>query len=119
MQEQIADSAYRAQGRVESGESIVVGVNKYVDPTAHAQAVEVHRIDPALEREQRESLAAFRARRDGTLAAERLASLKRAAATAAPLMPEFIEAADAGCTLGEMSDALREVFSVHRPTARV
>jgi methylmalonyl-CoA mutase N-terminal domain/subunit len=119
MQEQIADSAYRAQGRVESGETIVVGVNKYVDATAHAQAVEVHRIDPALEREQRESLAAFRARRDGALATERLASLKRAAATAAPLMPEFIEAADAGCTLGEMADALREVFSVHRPTARV
>ncbi|HEY7981231.1 MAG TPA: methylmalonyl-CoA mutase family protein, partial [Candidatus Eremiobacteraceae bacterium] len=119
MQEQIADSAYRAQGRIESGESIVVGVNKYVDPTAQAQAVEVHRIDPALEREQRASLAAFRAHRDSTIAAQRLASLKHAAQSSAPLMPEFIEAADAGCTLGEMSDALREVFSVHHPAARV
>ena len=119
MQEQIADSSYRAQGRVESGETIVVGVNKYVDPAAHAQAVEVHRIDPALERDQRESLAAFRARRDGPLAAQRLASVKRAAASTAPLMPEFVAAADAGCTLGEICDALREVFSVHRPTAHV
>jgi methylmalonyl-CoA mutase N-terminal domain/subunit len=119
MQEQIADSAYRAQGRIESGETVVIGVNKYVDPAAQTQAVEVHRIDPALEREQRESLAAFRALRDGALVAQRLASVKRAAAGAAPLLLEFVEAADAGCTLGEMCDALREIFSVHRPTARV
>jgi methylmalonyl-CoA mutase N-terminal domain/subunit len=119
MQEQIADSAYRAQARIESGESVVIGVNKYVDPAAQAQAVEVHRIDPALEREQRASLAAFRARRDGALVSQRLAAIKRAAAAAAPLLPEFVEAADAGCTLGEMCDALREIFSEHRPTARV
>jgi methylmalonyl-CoA mutase N-terminal domain/subunit len=119
MQEQIADSAYRAQASVESGETVIVGVNKYVDPNAQAQSVEVHRIDPALEREQRESLAAFRAGRDSALVAQRLASIKRAAAATAPLLPEFVEAADAGCTLGEMSDALRDVFSVHRPTARV
>ena len=119
IQEQIADSAYRAQARVESGEAVIVGVNKYVDPAAQAQAVEVHRIDPALEREQRESLAAFRARRDGELVAQRLAAVKRAAAGSAPLLPEFVEAVDAGCTLGETCDALREIFSVHRPTAFV
>ena len=119
MQEQIADSAYRAQARVESGETVIVGVNKYADSGAQTQAVEVHRIDPALERAQRESLAAFRARRDGVIVAERLAAVKRAAAATSALLPEFVEAADAGCTLGEISDALREIFSVHRPTARV
>jgi len=119
IQEQIADSAYRAQARVETGDAAIVGVNKYVDPVAETQAVEVHRIDPALEREQRASLAAFRAGRDGALVEQRLAAVKRAAAGDAPMLPEFIEAVDAGCTLGETSDALREIFSEHRPTAFV
>jgi methylmalonyl-CoA mutase N-terminal domain/subunit len=119
MQEQIADSAYRTQARVESGESVVVGVNKFVDANASGQAVETQRIDPALEREQRASLSAFRAKRDGPKVADRLAAVRRAAAGSAPLLPEFIEAVDAGCTLGETCDALREVFSVHHPTAFV
>jgi methylmalonyl-CoA mutase N-terminal domain/subunit len=119
IQEQIADSAYRAQARVENGEAAIVGVNKFVDPGSETQAVEVHRINPALEREQCESLVAFRAHRDGALVADRLAAVKRAAAGNAPLLPEFVEAVDAGCTLGETCDALREIFSVHRPTAFV
>jgi methylmalonyl-CoA mutase, N-terminal domain len=114
MQEQIADSAYRAQARMESHETVVVGVNKFVDPDVSAQAPQLQRIDPATEREQRERLAAFRARRDGRAVAERLAAVKRVASSSAPLMPEFIEAVDAGCTLGEVCDALREVFSVYR-----
>ncbi len=114
MQEQIADSAYRAQARTESGEAVVVGVNKFVDPEAPAQAPRLQRIDPAAEREQRERLAAFRARRDGAKVAERLAAVKRAASSTAPLMLEFVEAVDAGSTLGEICDALRDVFSLYR-----
>jgi len=114
MQEQIADSAYRAQARMESHETVVVGVNKFVDPDVSAQAPQLQRIDPATEREQRERLAAFRARRDAGAVAERLAAVKCAASSSAPLMPEFVEAVDQGCTLGEVCDALREVFSVYR-----
>jgi methylmalonyl-CoA mutase N-terminal domain/subunit len=119
MQAQIAESAYRAQARIESGETALIGVNKNVDPNSHGQSVETHRVDPALEREQRDKLEAFRARRDGGIVGQRLASVKRAASGAAPLLPEFIEAVDAECTLGELCDALREVFSVHRPAANV
>jgi methylmalonyl-CoA mutase, N-terminal domain len=79
----------------------------------------LQRIDAAIEREQKQRVAAFRARRDGAKAASRLASVKRAASSGAPLMPEFIEAVDAGCTLGEVADALREVFTVYHPAAVV
>ncbi len=120
MQEQIAESAYRAQAKLENGLTAVVGVNKFVEPDASAVAPLLQRIDPSIEREQCARLAAFRARRDGAQAAARLAAVKRAAtATGAPLMPEFVEAVDAGCTLGEVADALREVFSVYRPAAAV
>ncbi len=119
MQEQIAESAYRAQGRLERGESVVVGVNKFVESGGGAVAPPLQRIDAAIEREQKERLAAFRARRDSSAAAARIASLKRAAASNAPLMPEFIEAVAAGCTLGEVADALRDVFSVYHPAAVV
>jgi methylmalonyl-CoA mutase, N-terminal domain len=119
MQEQIADSAYRAQQRIESGDMIVVGVNRFVDPQAASQPIDIQRIDPALEREQRERLAAFRARRDGAQVERRLAEVKRTAASDAPLMPVFVDAVDTGCTLGEVCDAMREIFSVHKPVAAV
>ena len=119
MQEQIADSAYRAQARLERGEATVVGVNKFVEPESSSAAPALQRIDPSVEREQRERLTAFRAHRDGSAAAARLAAVKRAASSGAPLMPEFVEAVDAGCTLGEVADALREVFSVYHPAAVV
>jgi len=119
MPEQIADSAYRAQAKLEQGESIVVGVNKFAETGAAAAQPPLQRIDPAIEREQKTRLAAFRAKRDSAAAARALASVKRAAASGAPLMPEFIEAVDASCTLGEVADALREVFSVYHPAAVV
>ncbi len=119
MQGQIADSAYRAQQRIERGDSVVVGVNKFVDPDADSQSVALQRIDPAIEREQRERLAAFRGRRDAGVVERSLASIANAAASDGPLMPLFIDAVDAGCTLGEVCDAMRAVFSTHKPVAAV
>ena len=119
MQEQIAESAYRAQQRVEQGETAVIGVNKFADPHAAPQHVEIQRIDPEQERAQRERLAAFRSRRDGALVGQRIAEIKRAVSTHSPLMPVFIEAVDAGCTLGDVCNAMRDVFSVHKPAATV
>lgn len=119
MQEQIAESAYRAQRAVETGESVVVGVNKYVDAGAGSQAPQLQRIDPVIEKEQRERLAAVRSKRDAAMAADRLAAVRKAAQSGAPLMPEFIEAVDAGCTLGEICDTLRAVFSVYHPATAV
>ncbi len=119
MQQQIADSAYRAQQAVESGETSVVGVNKFVDPQAAAQQPQLQRIDPALEREQCQRLAAWRALRDAAKVSAALAAVGKAAASNAPLLPEFLEAVDAGATLGEVCDVLRDVFSVYHPARAV
>jgi len=119
MQQQIGESAYRAQRAIESGESIVVGVNKFVDPDETSADPSVQKIDASLEREQCKRLAQVRAQRDGARVAGCLASVVKAAKSSAPLMPEFIEAVDARCTLGEICDALRGVFSVYRPARAV
>jgi methylmalonyl-CoA mutase, N-terminal domain len=119
MQQQIAESAYNTQRAIESGESIVVGVNKFADPGESAQQPQLQRIDPAREREQRERLAAARSRRDAHAVTKRLAAIRSAAQSNAPLMPEFIEAVDAGATLGEVCDALRDVFSTYHPATAV
>ena len=118
MQGQIADSAYRAAQRLESGEAVVVGVNAFVEAPDGQPAPEVHRSDPRAEQEQCRRLAAFRAGRDSAAVAQRLAQLQAAAAAPeAALMPALLEAVDAGCTLGETCDVMRRIFSSYRPAA--
>jgi methylmalonyl-CoA mutase N-terminal domain/subunit len=119
MQQQIAESAYRAQRGIESGDSVVVGVNKFVDPAGAAPQVRLQKIDMGLEREQCRRLADFRARRDAAKAAANLTAVRSAAQSNAPIMPALVEAVDAGCTLGEICDELRGVFSVYRPARAV
>ncbi|MBC5824774.1 MAG: methylmalonyl-CoA mutase [Candidatus Eremiobacteraeota bacterium] len=119
MQAQIADSAYGAQQRSEAGTAVVVGVNRFRDPGESTNPVRLHRADPVFERGQCERLRALRAARDDAVVAEHLQDLKESAASGAPLMARLIDAVDKGCTLGEVCDALRTVFSVHRPRAAV
>jgi methylmalonyl-CoA mutase, N-terminal domain len=119
MQEQIADSAYRAQQRVESGEQKVVGVNAFAESHTASSSIELQRIDPAIERDQCQRLAAFRAHRDAAAVRRRLSTIADAARGHASLVPLFVDAVDDGYTLGEICDALRGVFSVHRPGAAV
>jgi methylmalonyl-CoA mutase N-terminal domain/subunit len=119
MQARIADSAYRAQQRIESGEDTLVGVNRFADAVPDAAGSALHRVDPAIERDQCDRLAAFRARRDAAAVARHLSGIERAAAGDARLMPLFVDAVDAGCTLGEICDAMRKVFSVYKPAAAV
>jgi len=120
-QEEIARSAYAHQLRVESGETVVVGVNRFADgadpPTVPTPDFS------ALEREQVGRVANVRARRDARRAADALGVLRAAApayadssATARPpLMPLIVDAVRARCTVGEISDALREVWGEYRP----
>jgi methylmalonyl-CoA mutase N-terminal domain/subunit len=112
MQEQIGESAYRAQQAVERGESVVVGVNKFAEAEA-AVEIPVQRIDPAIERAQVERLQAMRAARDAARWGEALAAVRRAAEGTANIMPPLIEAVDAGATVGEIADVLRTVFGRH------
>ncbi len=114
MQTRIADSAYEAQRAIERGESVVVGVNKFAEKDASNASIPLLRVDEAIEREQVARLRQFRAARDAERVETRLADVRTAAASKDNLMPHFIEAVDAGATLGEICNVLRDVFGVYR-----
>jgi methylmalonyl-CoA mutase N-terminal domain/subunit len=112
MQARIAESAYRAQQEIERGDAVVVGVNAFTEPGIEAD-MQLQRIDPAIEREQVERLRAYRIERDAAAVQARLEDVRSAAEGTANLMPRFLEAVDAGATLGEICDTLRAVFGRH------
>jgi methylmalonyl-CoA mutase N-terminal domain/subunit len=109
MQERITESAYRAQLAIEEGRQVVVGVNAFSDHDDGAM-VKLHRVDPSLERDQIERVRQYRRERDAGKAEARLRDVRTAAEGTQNLMPAFIEALDAGATVGEIADCLREVF---------
>ena len=112
-QEAIARSAYRQQLRQESGEAVVVGVNRFTDdaPPPALTAPDFGR----LAERQRERLATARRRRDGARLSRTLADLRTAAEDpAGSLMPPIIDAVRCRATLGEMSDVLRGAWGVYR-----
>jgi methylmalonyl-CoA mutase N-terminal domain/subunit len=115
LQREIADASFRYQSEVESGKRVIVGVNRYIHDDE--EPIPILRIDPALERKQIERLAGVKARRDSAAVESRLAALKTAAATEhVNLMPLIVDAARDYVTLGEMCDALRDVWGIWRET---
>jgi methylmalonyl-CoA mutase N-terminal domain/subunit len=113
MQARIADSAYAAQQAIERGEQVVVGVNRFAEAQTGAQ-IALQQIDERAEREQVERLRALRASRDSDSVTRMLAAVRDAAVGTRNLMPPFIDAADAGATLGEICNVLRDVFGTYR-----
>jgi methylmalonyl-CoA mutase N-terminal domain/subunit len=113
-QEAIAKSAYAHQQAQESGALTVVGVNRFADNLT-PPAIATPNF-PELEARQRQRLAAVRAQRDANAVTKSLAAVSAAASGSDPLLPPIIEAVRARATLGEISDALRRVWGVHRPT---
>ena len=114
-QREIADASFRFQSEVESGERVIVGVNGYV--LEDEAPPEILSIDPALEGKQVERVKALRARRDSAAAEQRLGELRDAAAREdVNLMPIIIDCARDYVTMGEMCDALREVWGVWKET---
>jgi methylmalonyl-CoA mutase N-terminal domain/subunit len=114
-QREIAEASFRYQAEVESGKRVVVGVNRYV--LDDEVPIPLLKIDPALEQKQIDRLAGVRARRDSAAVEARLAALREAAAKdGVNLMPLIVDAARDYVTLGEMCDALREVWGVWRET---
>jgi methylmalonyl-CoA mutase N-terminal domain/subunit len=112
-QEQIEASAYNAQRAIEDGAAVVVGVNRY--ESEGGMEPPVLAISAAVESDQRQRLDAFRAARDGEAVRGSLMALKTAAGDASQeLMPLIVECVRNSCTLGEISDALREVFGEYR-----
>jgi len=113
MQARIADSAYAAQQAIERGEQVVVGVNRFAEDSG-AAPIALQRVDDRVEREQVERLEAFRAARDSAVVEGELAKLRTAAGGSENLMPLFVDAVDAGATLGEICNVLRDVFGTYR-----
>jgi len=114
-QREIADASFRYQAEVEAKQRIVVGVNRY---EAQEEApIELLRVDPALETKQIERVQATRAQRDGAKVEAALTALKEGAAKDdVNLMPLIVDASREYGTMGEMCDALREVWGVWRET---
>ena len=112
-QEAIARSAYQLQKAQESGERVVVGVNRFTDdsPPLAIAAPDFS----ALESQQQARLAEIRRRRDPAAVKSALADVRAAAAGTDQLMPPIITAVRARTSLGEISDALRDVWGTYRP----
>ena len=108
VQGEIEDAAYRYARDVESGDRVIVGVNRFAE--AEEEHVELHRLDPELERRQVERTERVRAARDAAAAEAALAEVRLVAEGTDNLLPSMREALRAGCTVGEICNALREVF---------
>jgi methylmalonyl-CoA mutase, N-terminal domain len=114
-QREIADAAYELQREVDSGERIVVGVNRYTE--GDDGTTELHRVDPAIEGKQIGRVQAVRARRDGAAVERALAELKQSAAVEERnLMPNLMTCARVHATEGEIVEALQEVFGTYTET---
>ncbi len=112
-QDAIARSAYTYQLEVESQGRAVVGVNKFVEEVSPTP--EIMHITGRSEHDQDERLLSLRKHRNGELVDARLSALRDAALNpSAPLMEPVIEAVEAHCTVGEISDAFREVWGEYR-----
>jgi len=112
IQAEIQNAAFDFQKDIESGERIIVGVNRFqMDEKDKAP---VFRIDPGVEAAQLESLREMKAGRNGFVLQARLAELEEAARGSANLMPRILAAAEALATVGEISDTLRRVFGEYR-----
>jgi methylmalonyl-CoA mutase N-terminal domain/subunit len=114
-QREIAESAYRFQQAVETGRKVVVGVNAFV---ADQEApLEILYIDDSVAETQLAQLARIKASRDAAAVATSLASLRAAARGDGPLMEPLLDAVRAYATVGEMCDALREVWGEYTERA--
>ncbi|HEV8128764.1 MAG TPA: methylmalonyl-CoA mutase family protein [Candidatus Eisenbacteria bacterium] len=109
----IEESAYETQKEIERGERIIVGMNRFGDPDDLGQPI--FQLDPALEAAQAERVRAAKAARNSALAAQALTRVEETARRDGNLVPSVIDAVKAGVTLGEISDALRNVYSTYDP----
>ncbi|MET8683933.1 methylmalonyl-CoA mutase family protein [Streptomyces sp. NPDC004732] len=111
---EIERNAYRIAQETDSGDRVVVGVNRY--RLDEEEPYEPLRVDPAIETEQAARLARLRTERNGPAVSTALAALQEAAKGEANVLPPMKEALRARATVGEVCDALREVWGAYVPT---
>ncbi len=114
-QREIAEASFRFQSELEAGQRVIVGVNRFQEPDE--RPIEILKIDQALEDKQVRRVRELRETRDATAVEAALARLKEdAAAEDKNLMPAIVEASRVYVTMGEMCEALREVWGTWRET---
>jgi methylmalonyl-CoA mutase N-terminal domain/subunit len=113
MQREVQEASVAQQRDIESGRRVLVGVNRFVDSEEEPKAI--FRVNTRLAGAQKKRLAAVKAERDDGAVEAALARLSEAAGGDENLMPPILEAVRAYATLGEICDALREVFGEYRP----
>ena len=112
VQREIQNAAYAYQKQVESGERVVVGVNRYVQQDQ--TPLPTLQVDPAIETAQVERVSQLRARRDSALAGRALDEVESAAKATVNLLPPILSAVESYATLGEISDRLRRAFGEYK-----
>jgi len=108
---EIQESAYRFQKSVDEGRTIIVGVNKFTEGSSEPK---IQRIDPKLEKAQVRQLKKMKASRNTTQVKNALGRLSRSAKHQQNLVDDILGAVRSNCTVGEISDALREAFGEYR-----
>jgi methylmalonyl-CoA mutase, N-terminal domain len=111
IQREIQESAYREQQRIDAGESVVVGMNRFA--TSDGSSIDVLAIDSEVERTQIDRVRAVRSSRNQAECRAAIDAVVAAARTNSNLVPPIIRAVEARATVGEISDALRSVFGEH------
>jgi methylmalonyl-CoA mutase N-terminal domain/subunit len=112
IQREIQNAAYEYQKKVEKGEAVVVGVNRFEEKDAASPVV--FKVDPAIERRQVERVRELRATRDQRTHCACLEKLEKAARCSDNLMPHILASCEAKATVGEISDCLRKVFGEYK-----
>ncbi|MCP5047715.1 MAG: methylmalonyl-CoA mutase [bacterium] len=110
IQEQVSYQAYLYEKRVQAGEIVKIGVNKYTGSEEEEREVEFHPFNPGVADEQERRLLEVKASRDGRLVKEALAELKQTAQNGGNLMPPIIKAVRCYATLGEITGIFKDVF---------
>jgi methylmalonyl-CoA mutase N-terminal domain/subunit len=109
-QREIADASYRYQVATDRKEKIIVGVNDFI---GEEKPIEILRIDESVRAQQSKYLRKLRAERSSDEVARQLTALREAAQGTENLMPHIYSAVKSYATLGEICDALRDVFGTH------
>jgi methylmalonyl-CoA mutase N-terminal domain/subunit len=113
---EIAEAAFAYQREVDARRKLIVGVNAFQQ--ADEKPIDTLQIDPAVEREQVAALRKIKKQRDAEAVRRALLEVRRVAATSDNLMPAFLEAARARCTVGEIMAALADIFGRYDGAAR-
>ncbi|PIE81063.1 MAG: methylmalonyl-CoA mutase [Chloroflexi bacterium] len=115
VQREIQEAAYRFQRELEAEDAVVVGVNRFTKDEDEL-AMEMMKLDPAIETSQRERLAALRARRDNDKVMELRGQLAQAATQDENLMPLLVLCVENEMTLGEICHTLRDIWGEYKPS---